>query len=72
MIIVDAIMGEKDDDDDGLDFVRWTLDMIMMAHANRGKERTLKEWDYVLTKAGFSRYNVKHIAAIPSLIEAFP
>ncbi|GLT42978.1 hypothetical protein SLA2020_169550 [Shorea laevis] len=71
VIIVEAVMGEKDDDD-RLDFVRWTLDMIMMAHTNRGKERNLKEWDYVLTKAGFSRYNVIHIPAIPSLIEAFP
>ncbi|GLT86039.1 hypothetical protein SLE2022_042020 [Rubroshorea leprosula] len=70
VIIVEAVVGEKDDDD-RLDFVRWMLDMIMMT-TNRGKERTLKEWDYVLTKAGFSRYNVRRIPAIPSLIEAFP
>lgn len=78
VIIVDVVIREEgnvvnEEDDDGkMDYVRWLLDMIMMAHTNRGKERTLKEWDYVLTEAGFKRYNINHVPAIPSVIEAFP
>ena len=48
------------------------LDMVMMAHTTTGKERTLKEWDYVLKKAGFNRYTVKPIRAVKSVIEAYP
>ncbi|PON33652.1 O-methyltransferase COMT-type [Parasponia andersonii] len=48
------------------------LDMVMMAHTNRGKERTLEEWVYVLGQAGFTRHNVRPINAVSSVIEAFP
>ncbi|GLT86034.1 hypothetical protein SLE2022_041970 [Rubroshorea leprosula] len=72
VIIAEAVIGEEREEDDKLDFVRLMLDMVMMAHTSKGKERTLKEWDYVLTKAGFRRYNIRHIRAASSLIEAFP
>ncbi|KAM6558490.1 hypothetical protein CsatA_027729 [Cannabis sativa] len=48
------------------------LDMVMIAHTNKGKERTLEEWAYVLGQAGFNRYNIRTINAIYSIIEAFP
>ncbi|OMO91940.1 O-methyltransferase, family 2 [Corchorus olitorius] len=71
VIIVEAVL-EEANQDDKLDFVRLMLDMVMMAHTNKGKERTLKEWKYVLGEAGFTRINVKPIRAVQSVIEAFP
>ncbi|MBA0591828.1 hypothetical protein Gorai_008824 [Gossypium raimondii] len=38
----------------------------------KGKERTLKEWKYVIGEAGFTRFNVEPIHAIQSVIEAYP
>ncbi|KAK2665656.1 hypothetical protein Ddye_004230 [Dipteronia dyeriana] len=73
VIIVDAIVGDEHGASHGkFEFVRLMLDMVMMAHTTNGKERTLKEWDYVLKQAGFSSYNIKPIKAVPSVIEAFP
>ncbi|OMO80001.1 O-methyltransferase, family 2 [Corchorus capsularis] len=72
VIIVEAVLEEANKLDDKLDFVRLMLDMVMMAHTNKGKERTLKEWKYVLGEAGFTRINVKPIHAVQSVIEAFP
>lgn len=46
--------------------------MIIMVHTNTGKERTLKEWEYVLNEAGFRRFTLRPIDALPSIIEAFP
>ncbi|KAL5561266.1 hypothetical protein UlMin_031013 [Ulmus minor] len=66
VIIVDAVI-DKEKKDVGL-----VLDMVMMAHTNAGKERTLVEWAYVLGEAGFSRHNVRPTAAPQSVIEAFP
>ncbi|PON33653.1 O-methyltransferase COMT-type [Parasponia andersonii] len=48
------------------------LDMVMIAHTDSGKERTMEEWAYVLGHAGFIRYTVRSINAIYSVIEAFP
>ena len=70
VIIVDAVIEEAEKDK--LTDVKLALDMAMMAHTNRGKERTLKEWGFVLGEAGFSRYTVKTIHAVQSVIEAFP
>ncbi|OMO50227.1 O-methyltransferase, family 2 [Corchorus olitorius] len=70
VIIVEAVHDEAKDDK--LDFVMLMLDMVMMAHTNKGKERTFKEWKYVLGEAGFSRINVKPIHAVQSVIEAYP
>ncbi|KAM7470958.1 hypothetical protein LguiA_009141 [Lonicera macranthoides] len=70
VIIVEAVMEEEEENkykDLGL-----MLDMVMMAHTNIGKERTLKEWAYVLSQAGFSRHTVKHIEAVQSVIVAYP
>ncbi|XP_059647423.1 acetylserotonin O-methyltransferase-like [Cornus florida] len=70
VIIVEAVIEE--DEGDKLKYVRLMLDMVMMAHTNKGKERSLKEWAYVLGEAGFSRHNVKRIEAVQSIIEAYP
>ncbi|XP_002529795.2 acetylserotonin O-methyltransferase [Ricinus communis] len=70
VIIVEAVIGEAKDDK--LEYVRLMLDMVMMAHTNTGKERTSKEWGYVLQKAGFRSHTIKPIGAVQSVIEAFP
>ncbi|KAE8726761.1 hypothetical protein F3Y22_tig00006230pilonHSYRG00002 [Hibiscus syriacus] len=41
------------------------------AHTSKGKERTLKQWEYVLGEAGFTRFSVKRICAVQSVIEAY-
>ncbi|KAH0854678.1 hypothetical protein HID58_057786, partial [Brassica napus] len=52
------------------------LDIAMMAHTTTGKERTLKEWDFVLNEAGFARYEVRdidnvHCVIIANLVASF-
>lgn len=47
-------------------------DMVIMALTSKGKERTLKELEYILRQAGFSICNVKPIHALQSVIEAYP
>ncbi|KDP26293.1 hypothetical protein JCGZ_22278 [Jatropha curcas] len=70
VIIVEVVVDEAKDDK--LEFVRLALDMVMMAHSTTGKERTSKDWEYVLKEAGFSRHTIKSIATLQSVIEAFP
>ncbi|XP_021686105.2 acetylserotonin O-methyltransferase [Hevea brasiliensis] len=70
VIMVEVVVGEAKDDK--LEFVRLTLDMVMMAHTDSGKERTSKEWEYILGKAGFSRHTIRPIGEVHSVIEAFP
>lgn len=84
VIIVEAVIdnGQKKEDNgdnnnnynkhDNLKDVGLFLDMVMLAHTTTGKERTLEEWTYVLTEAGFGRPTVRSIAAVQSVIEAFP
>ncbi|EXB94571.1 3'-hydroxy-N-methyl-(S)-coclaurine 4'-O-methyltransferase [Morus notabilis] len=74
VIIVEVVIGNKEQqkEDNKLNDVGLVLDMAMMALTHKGKERTLDEWAYVLREAGFSRHTVRSIAAIQSVIEAFP
>lgn len=69
MIIVEAVVGQEDHQ---FKDVALMMDMVMMAHTNTGKERTLKEWSYVFHEAGFSRFTIKHIQAYQSVIEVYP
>ncbi|KAE8655224.1 heterodimeric geranylgeranyl pyrophosphate synthase small subunit [Hibiscus syriacus] len=69
VIIVQSVIEE--DKDDKFEFVRMMLDMVMMAHTSNGKERTLKQWEYILGEAGFTRFNVKRVNAVQSVIEAY-
>ncbi|KAJ7980565.1 putative O-methyltransferase [Quillaja saponaria] len=71
VIIVEAVL-EEGKEENKLKDVRLMLDMVMMAHTGTGKERTLREWDYVIKEAGFSHYTVKPIRAVQSVIIAFP
>lgn len=72
-MIVEAVIGDDggEEEEDKYSDVRLALDMVMLAHTS-GKERTLKEWEFVVKAAGFSRITVKHIEAIPAVIEAYP
>ncbi|RDY04490.1 (RS)-norcoclaurine 6-O-methyltransferase, partial [Mucuna pruriens] len=70
VIIVEAVI-EEEGKHNGLKDVGLMLDMVMMAHTNLGKERTLKEWEYVIKMAGFSAFTVKPIHAVQSVILAF-
>ncbi|KAK9944250.1 hypothetical protein M0R45_009825 [Rubus argutus] len=72
LIIVEAIIEEDEIKEDKLTDVKLMMDMAMMAHTSTGKVRTLKEWGYVLTEAGFSRHSVTPINAVQSVIHAFP
>ncbi|KAL2469263.1 O-methyltransferase family protein [Forsythia ovata] len=69
VIIVEAVVGEEEADK--YKHVHLYLDMIMMAHTDTGKERTRKEWEYVLNGAGFNRYTIKHFQGHQSVIEAY-
>ncbi|MFQ6651393.1 hypothetical protein Gotur_023739 [Gossypium turneri] len=71
VIIVEAVL-EEHKEDDKLGFVGLMLDMAMMAHTDIGKERTLKEWSYVLRQSGFTRFTVNPIRAVQSVIQAYP
>ncbi|KAL5561274.1 hypothetical protein UlMin_031021 [Ulmus minor] len=73
VIIVEAVIEQEQvPRKEKLSDVGLILDMVMMAHTNKGKERTLEEWGYVLREAGFSRHSIRSIAAVSSVIEAFP
>ena len=71
VIIVEAVIDEGKEEK-YLKDVGLMLDMVMMAHTNIGKERTLKEWEYVIKEAGFTTFTIKTIRAVQSVIMAFP
>ncbi|KAL3514958.1 hypothetical protein ACH5RR_021860 [Cinchona calisaya] len=72
VIIVEAVI-DGGGHDSKLKDIALKIDMVMMAHTTTGKERTSKEWTFVLNQAGFTRYTVNHIhAAVYSVIEAYP
>ena len=69
LIIVEVVLqpeGTGDFDDAGM-----VLDLLMIAHTTGGKERTEVEWRKLLNEAGFPRYNVVKIPALPSVLEAY-
>ena len=70
VIIAELVIveGEEDKYTDA----RLALDMAIMVHTHKGKERTNEEWDLVIKGAGFSSYTVKDIGSIFSIIEAYP
>lgn len=71
VIIVDHVIDEEGTKHDKFKDVGLMFDMLMMAQTNKGIERTLKEWEYVIKMAGFSSYIVKSIHAVQSVIVAF-
>ncbi|XP_010526871.1 PREDICTED: (R,S)-reticuline 7-O-methyltransferase-like [Tarenaya hassleriana] len=70
VVIVEAVVGEKKKGD-RLEYARLMLDMVMMAHTTRGRERTSEEWDHVLTAAGFARYEIRDINDVQSVVVAY-
>ncbi|XP_055815478.1 acetylserotonin O-methyltransferase-like isoform X2 [Solanum dulcamara] len=72
VIIVEAVLDEKIGKEKSLKDFGFMLDMIMMTHTTNGKERTAKEWAYILTAAGFSRHSIVQIPAIQPIILAYP
>ncbi|GFP82745.1 (rs)-norcoclaurine 6-o-methyltransferase [Phtheirospermum japonicum] len=73
VIIAEAVINQQGEEEDNkYTDVRLALDMVMLAHTETGKERTIQEWEYVVTEAGFTSCTVKHIQAIVSVIEAYP
>lgn len=70
VIIVEAVIEEGEEGKHKYKDVGLMLDMVMMAHTNIGKERTLKEWEYVIKMAGFKAFIVKSINAVQSVIVA--
>ncbi|KAK7247252.1 hypothetical protein RIF29_42131 [Crotalaria pallida] len=72
VIVLEAVIEEGEKQDHRLKNIGLMLDMVMMAH-NLGKERTLKEFEYLFESAGFSKVTVKAIPNIvKSVIIAFP
>nr|K0II72.1 RecName: Full=Flavonoid 7-O-methyltransferase 2; Short=ObFOMT2; AltName: Full=4'-methylscutellarein 7-O-methyltransferase; AltName: Full=Acacetin 7-O-methyltransferase; AltName: Full=Apigenin 7-O-methyltransferase; AltName: Full=Chrysoeriol 7-O-methyltransferase; AltName: Full=Diosmetin 7-O-methyltransferase; AltName: Full=Luteolin 7-O-methyltransferase; AltName: Full=Naringenin 7-O-methyltransferase; AltName: Full=Scutellarein 7-O-methyltransferase [Ocimum basilicum]AFU50296.1 flavonoid O-meth len=71
VMIIDAII-EEDGEGDEFAEARLGLDVTMMAVTFEGKERTHREWAFILKEAGFRKYVVKNIKALESLIEAYP
>ncbi|KAK7317864.1 hypothetical protein RJT34_02441 [Clitoria ternatea] len=70
VIIVDAVI-EEGGKNNGFSDIVLMMDMVMLAHTKSGRERTLKEWEFVIQMAGFSKYTVKAIQAVQSVITAF-
>lgn len=71
-MIVEVVVDDDEDEGDEYTGSRLALDLVMMAVTVKGKERTYKEWAYLLNAAGFSRHSVKDIKSDVSVIEAFP
>ena len=70
IIIVDLVI--RLDDKDPFDKTRIVFDLVMMAHATNGKERTEVEWKKLLEEGGFPRYRIIKIPALEMIIEAYP
>ncbi|KAK2389117.1 putative O-methyltransferase [Trifolium repens] len=70
VIIVEAVIEEEGGKHNNYKDVGLMLDMVMMAHTNIGKERTLQEWDYVIKMAGFKAFTVISINAVQCVILA--
>lgn len=71
VIIVEAVVEEGEGVDEYSE-VRLALDMVMMAHTEKGKERTWEEWGCLLNEVGFTKYTQKRIQDVASVIEAYP
>lgn len=71
VIIVEAVVQEGEGVDEYSE-VRLALDMVMMAHTEKGKERTLEEWECLVNDAGFTKYTEKRIQDVVSVLEVYP
>lgn len=69
VIIVEVVL--KEEGDGRFDEMGLVFDLLMIAHSSGGKERTEIQWKRLLEEAGFPRYNIITIPALPSIIEAY-
>ncbi|OVA10701.1 O-methyltransferase [Macleaya cordata] len=69
VIIVDVALEEESQHE--LTKTRLILDIDMLVNTG-GRERTEDDWEKLLKRAGFRGHKIRHIAAIQSVIEAFP
>lgn len=70
MIIIDAVINEKQDEHEMIEF-KLFLDIAMMTIHN-GKERDEKDWKGLFRKAGFKHYKIFPTFGFRSLIEIYP
>ncbi|XP_016504996.1 trans-resveratrol di-O-methyltransferase-like [Nicotiana tabacum] len=70
VLIIDIVLDTNEDEPD-MTQVKLMKDMLMVMFFT-GKERTEKEWEKLFLKAGFTRYNIRPIFGLRSLIEVFP
>ncbi|GLT70468.1 hypothetical protein SLA2020_425460 [Shorea laevis] len=70
VIIIDAVINEKKDEDDftKTKLIFDTLMMVLVA----GKERDQKEWEKLFLEAGFSSYKIVASYGMKSVIEVYP
>ncbi|GLT29746.1 hypothetical protein SLA2020_045920 [Shorea laevis] len=70
VILIENIL--KPDGSGMFDDLGLIFDLLMIAHSSGGKERTQLEWEKLLEKGGFPRYQIVTIPALPAIIEAYP
>ncbi|KAJ4729848.1 O-methyltransferase [Melia azedarach] len=71
-LIVVEIVVQPEGGDGVFDDMGLVFDLLMLAHASGGKERTELEWSKILEQGGFPRFKIINIPALPSIIEAYP
>ncbi|KAJ8644150.1 hypothetical protein MRB53_005898 [Persea americana] len=69
VIIVDVVLDVNSEHE--LSTPRMVLDIDMLVNTG-GKERTEEDWNHLILSAGYKGYKIRHIAAVQSVIEAFP
>ncbi|XP_068660862.1 (RS)-norcoclaurine 6-O-methyltransferase-like isoform X1 [Aristolochia californica] len=69
VIIVDIVLDTEPDRPQT--HLKQCMDLDMLMNTG-GKERTEAEWKKLIYDAGFKGYEIKHISAIQSVIEAYP
>lgn len=70
VIIIDISIDEASGDRE-LTELQLDYDLVMLTMFN-GKEREKKEWEKLISDAGFSSYKITSICGFKSLIEVFP
>lgn len=69
VIVVDVVLDANSEDE--LTKPRMVLDIDMLVNTG-GKERTEEDWKNLILSAGYKGYKIRRIAAVQSVIEAFP
>ncbi|EXB55624.1 (RS)-norcoclaurine 6-O-methyltransferase [Morus notabilis] len=70
VIIVDLVLNPEGNT--LFDDMSLIWDLVMVAYASGGKERTENQWKKILIEGGFPRYKIIKIPSLTSIIEAYP